>query len=329
MVRILISCILVLNLAPAFSSAEIVFDVDFNSMTVDLPPDATGPPNAPSLVDIQENTECLVVESFAGLNDQPVLLSDHDTSTSTALFFFPPSPIESGHVCVSWRASAHQLQFGGEMTFNSDLSHLWGHMGWHDTGQFWVQWGDGSGGETWAFVGNYSVDQPQDFLLMMDLDSSTFSISLNGNELLSERPFIDPGGAFVGMRFGTHSLEPRAGPGPNSYAFDDFRLYTQDWGCPVPIVSLLRLFPNVPNPFNPRTVLNYELVEPLPVNLQIYNLAGRLVRTLKHGNEEHAGLHSVPWNGCNDWGQVMPSGIYFYRLEAGEFCETRRMVLVR
>jgi hypothetical protein len=86
---------------------------------------------------------------------------------------------------------------------------------------------------------------------------------------------------------------------------------------------------NYPNPFNPLTRIDYSLARPARVNLVIYNSAGQLVRTLVQELQQVAGVHHVQWNGRNDAGESLASGVYLYRLEAGDFVRTRKMVLVR
>jgi hypothetical protein len=89
------------------------------------------------------------------------------------------------------------------------------------------------------------------------------------------------------------------------------------------------LHPCYPNPFNPTTTIAYELPRPASVNLFIYDISGRLVRQLKRSVVEGAGKHEVVWNGRDDRGYEVASGTYFYRLEAGDFVETRRMALIK
>jgi endonuclease I len=85
---------------------------------------------------------------------------------------------------------------------------------------------------------------------------------------------------------------------------------------------------NVPNPFNPSTVIRYELSAAAAVELQVYDLAGRLVRTLYAG-QETAGAHECMWQGRDDRGHAVAAGVYVYRLRAGDEVETRRMVLAK
>jgi len=98
-------------------------------------------------------------------------------------------------------------------------------------------------------------------------------------------------------------------------------------------VKCNRLYQNYPNPFNPETWIPYQLAEPVDVVLCIYNQSGQLVRTLRLGHKE-TGIyleksHAGYWNGRNEAGEPVASGIYFYRLEAGDFCQTRRMTVLK
>ena len=68
---------------------------------------------------------------------------------------------------------------------------------------------------------------------------------------------------------------------------------------------------------------------PSRVDLRIYDLSGRLVRTLHAAEAMPAGTRETPWNGRDDRGRVVATGIYFYRLQAGEFTATRRMTLMK
>jgi len=89
------------------------------------------------------------------------------------------------------------------------------------------------------------------------------------------------------------------------------------------------LHPCYPNPFNPITTISYDLPEPAAVHLTIHDLAGRLVRTLAAEGVVGEGRHEVVWNGRDEAGQVMAAGVYFYRLDAAGFTETRRMTLLK
>ncbi|UCH62148.1 MAG: carboxypeptidase regulatory-like domain-containing protein [Fidelibacterota bacterium] len=86
---------------------------------------------------------------------------------------------------------------------------------------------------------------------------------------------------------------------------------------------------NYPNPFNPSTTITYQLPEAGHVNLQVYDLTGKVVNTLV-GEYQPAGYHQVLWNGKDHKGAPMATGVYFYRIVAGKgYAETRKMVLMK
>ena len=86
---------------------------------------------------------------------------------------------------------------------------------------------------------------------------------------------------------------------------------------------------NYPNPFGGETTLAYTLKSEREVRIEIYDVLGRRVRTLVRDETQEAGLHEVRWRGQTRYGTPAGSGVYFYRIEAGGFTETRKMVLVR
>ncbi len=89
-----------------------------------------------------------------------------------------------------------------------------------------------------------------------------------------------------------------------------------------------RLFPAYPNPFNPTTMLSYQLDADNYVNLDVYNVKGQLVRTLVHGVQQ-TGTHHIAWNGLDDFGMSVSSGIYLYRLQAGSRMLTSKVLLMK
>ena len=95
-----------------------------------------------------------------------------------------------------------------------------------------------------------------------------------------------------------------------------------------PHAALDRLEPSFPNPFNPAATIRFSLAESRHAALCIYDVSGRLVRTLID-ETLHGGPHEVRWDGRNERGGSAASGIYFYRLVTAGFTETRRMVLLR
>jgi YVTN family beta-propeller protein len=89
-----------------------------------------------------------------------------------------------------------------------------------------------------------------------------------------------------------------------------------------------RLDQNVPNPFNPTTTIKYAIASDENVNLTVYDVAGRQIRTLVN-ERQRADVHRVVWDGVNDAGERVASGVYFYRLAAGKFTQTKKMLLLK
>lgn len=92
--------------------------------------------------------------------------------------------------------------------------------------------------------------------------------------------------------------------------------------------EVFALADNYPNPFNPETTIKYALPEAVDVRLDIYNMLGQMVRTMVAENQS-PGRYVVRWNATDDSGNDLSTGIYFYRLRAGEFLETKKMLLLK
>ncbi len=91
------------------------------------------------------------------------------------------------------------------------------------------------------------------------------------------------------------------------------------------------LFANYPNPFNPETWIPYQLAEPADVTVHIYGIQGGLVRTLALGHQDagmyHGRSRAAYWDGTNEVGESVASGVYFYTLTAGDFTATRKLLI--
>ncbi|MBN1165221.1 MAG: T9SS type A sorting domain-containing protein [Candidatus Krumholzibacteriota bacterium] len=83
-----------------------------------------------------------------------------------------------------------------------------------------------------------------------------------------------------------------------------------------------------PNPFNPSTTIGYSILKDAHVNLSVFNVSGQLVRTLVDENQAR-NSYRVVWDGKNNRGKVVSSGVYFYRIEAGDFVASKKLVLFR
>ena len=149
------------------------------------------------------------------------------------------------------------------------------------------------------------------------VNATALDFSLQANS-----PAIDKG-VDVGLSF--------AGAAPDLGAFE-FGLTTgvEDPGIQPEQFSLHQ---NYPNPFNPETKIAYKLSSAAKISIQVYDILGRKVRTLVN-EEKDTGAYTVSWNGKNDLGHSVASGVYFYKLEALAnntklFSGTKRMILLR
>jgi hypothetical protein len=94
----------------------------------------------------------------------------------------------------------------------------------------------------------------------------------------------------------------------------------------LPVITELK--GNYPNPFNPRTTISYSLKESTPVRIDIFNLKGQLVKTLENDTKA-AGSHSIVWNGEDQNDQPVSSGVFFYKMTAGKYTSTKKMIMLK
>jgi len=92
--------------------------------------------------------------------------------------------------------------------------------------------------------------------------------------------------------------------------------------------TVFKLHQNYPNPFNPTTQISYALPKDELVTISIYDMSGRLVRTLVKSSQT-AGYKSIRWNATNDRNEPVSAGLYLYTIQAGEFRHTKKMVLLK
>ncbi len=93
-------------------------------------------------------------------------------------------------------------------------------------------------------------------------------------------------------------------------------------------ISKYALDQNYPNPFNPTTTITFSLEKNEMVQLKVYDLAGREIKTIVN-EARTAGQNTAFWNGTDNTGQIVPTGVYFYQLQAGAFSETRKMMFLK
>ena len=152
-----------------------------------------------------------------------------------------------------------------------------------------------------------------------------FSDPENGDYTLQEgSPCIDAGTADLDGD-GEDDIE-YVGAAPDMGAFEYGALVNVDETKVVP--EFFTLHQNYPNPFNPTTILRYNLPEQTKVTLTVYDMLGRQVNQLVNATQE-AGYRSVQWNATDSFGKPVSAGVYLYQIRAGEFRQTKKMVLLK
>jgi hypothetical protein len=166
-----------------------------------------------------------------------------------------------------------------------------------------------------------------DFILAADQDPNTiFYFNRSSGYMVALGDTIYPGekvdmiqGVFT-FSFGTFKIEMR---------------YADDFGKAVGVDPSYRAVPlsykleqNFPNPFNPETRIYFEMPEQHDVKLYIYNVLGQKVRSLVN-DKFSSGYHIVNWDGRDDFGNFVPSGVYLYRIKAGSFISHKKMLLLK
>jgi hypothetical protein len=96
----------------------------------------------------------------------------------------------------------------------------------------------------------------------------------------------------------------------------------------IGLVNDFKLYDAYPNPFNPATSISYDLPIAGLVNVTVYDMMGRIVKTLVNSSQA-AGYKSIQWNATNDINKRVSAGIYLYTIQIGEFRQTQKMVLLK
>ncbi len=112
------------------------------------------------------------------------------------------------------------------------------------------------------------------------------------------------------------------------FMVDDFEIGGSDAEDPIVPVVATTLKNNFPNPFNPETTIAFSVKDNSPVTIGIYNVKGQLVKTLVNETKA-AGNYTVPWNGTDSNGRAVSSGIYYYKMNAGKYSSTKKMIMMK
>jgi hypothetical protein len=205
----------------------------------------------------------------------------------------------------------------------------------YDTGILSVGMGD---------AGSFRIDEPISLTVMLASPGQTFSLLTEITKTLSvyhHRNLCWANEYNTGSGYVIGSSENDFYGGIQITALDppDGVTWTSESGVFLSNVSSAddfvipkrapHLIQNYPNPFNPQTTIAYDLPKQEAVSLRVFDLSGRLVRMLVDSEIVASGRQEAVWNGRDDTGRRVASGTYFYRLEAGEYSETKRMALIK
>jgi len=144
-----------------------------------------------------------------------------------------------------------------------------------------------------------------------------------GSQVKIDSSYVPPASDFLITLTAGRSIVPTF-VGAKVVTYNDIKISDENGTLP----TSFELSQNFPNPFNPSTKINYTLTRKSLVNLEVYNVLGQKVRTLV-SDVRDAGVWEVTWDGDTDNGAQVASGMYFYKLTAGDFVQTRKMILMK
>ena len=185
----------------------------------------------------------------------------------------------------------------------------------------------------WDWEGKVSVWEPRG-LFLPDVDGNfegdPMFVEVDDGDL-----HLQEGSAAIdaGMTLDNVTADIAGVERPQGTAYD---IGAYEYVDPVSVIDISEAIPqqyelsqNYPNPFNPTTTIAFGLPEQAQVILDVYNVLGQRIRTLVGGDTYQAGYYQVVWDGRDQLGNTVSSGIYIYRLTAGEFNELRKMVFIK
>ena len=208
---------------------------------------------------------------------------------------------------------------------------------WHDTAnnRYIVQWNDAYNQYNIDLLDNASLEKFQIILLPQpdrdgDIVIQYHTVDNPGTTTNYCTVGIENHSQTVGLAY-THGnfYPPTAAPLQAGLAVKFTTVATDSYvDADDPVIAPFALQQNYPNPFNPSTTLSFSLAKSGQARLAVYNTKGQLIRTLVD-SELPGGQHSVVWNGLDDAGRSVSSGVYLYKLEANSASQTRRMLLMK
>ena len=123
-------------------------------------------------------------------------------------------------------------------------------------------------------------------------------------------------------------------PEHNEYVFEEAVIkltVTEQLSSSIdnPVPQQFAVYQNYPNPFNPITKLVYDIPEETSVSVNIYNMMGKVVKTLVNEEQENRGRKVIEWDATDNNGNKVSSGMYFYSIQTPEFSQTKKMLLLK
>ncbi len=192
-----------------------------------------------------------------------------------------------------------------------------------------VAYSDIKGGEEEIML----MDSNQLHWLAGNIDSDPIFIDSENFDyhLLPDSPCIDTGIAFFEYEGQiVIDLDPEAyngiAPDMGAFEFDSVHIENENMS---PLPTEFSLKQNYPNPFNPSTTINYDLPRMANISLAVYDVSGRLVKTLLDHEYQNAGRRSIIWDGTDENDNPVNSGVYLYKLQTTNIVKTKRMILIK
>ena len=167
---------------------------------------------------------------------------------------------------------------------------------------------------------DWSITDASGMEALIDEDMGTMGAGIAMSELVEGQELSYIMGIF-NYSFGTYKVQIRdvADIGTTVGIDDDVKVNPYEYA----------LHDNFPNPFNPETQVRFTLGAQENVKLVIYDIMGRQVRTLANGDSFNSGFHVLNWDGRDNVGEKVATGMYIYRIKAGDFIADKKMLLVK
>ena len=264
------------------------------------------------------------VEGLYGQSDDSMLVADGSTQIVFRLRLVGLSGVSGGFTTGFRVYSTDDAQWGGVVADTLAVGTGWDVM-WDSPGGFFVNYygNDGIGADT-VGLGALAIygGLPASFdEVAYSLTVGPISSSHDGKTLILDSCFYPPNGYWMMAGSGGSF----SWGGPYNFTLVNPLVVGPD-GSRLP--DRFALSQNYPNPFNPATEIRFDLPTRSHVTLSVYNLLGQRVRALLD-EERGAGTWTVTWNGTDENGRAVSSGMYFFKMDAGSFTATRKMILLK